>query len=39
MCDTLLSGVPPWIKSAQAQRWLCAIDISPRFLGVGKMAG
>lgn len=34
MCDAVLPGVSPWIKSAQGL--LCAIDISPRFLGVGK---
>lgn len=37
MHDALLPGVSPWVKSAQeAQGSLCAIDISPRFLGVGK---
>lgn len=37
MHDALLPGVSPWIKSAQeAQGSLCAIDISPRFLGVVK---
>lgn len=34
MCDAVLPGVSPWIKSAQGL--LCAIDISPKFLGVGK---
>lgn len=37
MCDAVLPGVSPWIKSAQGL--LCAIDISPRFLGVGKKGG
>ena len=37
MCDVLLPAVSPWIESAQeAQGSLCTIDISPRFLGVGK---
>lgn len=40
MCDALLPGVFPRIKSTQeAQGSLCAIDISPKLLGVDKKEG